>query len=64
MTPGFYWHYGLGRSLIGFIEQNSSMFVEFENTISLSINVDGLPLSKSSTTLQYIVVNVGLSDRF
>jgi len=51
MAPGFYWHYGLGRNLIDFIEQNSTMFVEFENTISLSINVDGLPLSKSSTSV-------------
>lgn len=50
MIPGCYWHYDLSRSLIDFIEQNSTMFIEFENIISLSINVDGLPLSKSSTS--------------
>lgn len=50
MTPGFYWHYGLRRSLIDFIEENSAMFLKFDNSIFLSINVDGLPLSKSSNS--------------
>lgn len=50
MALGFYWHYGLTRSLINFIEQNSTRFNKFENTISLFINVDGLPLSRSSTS--------------
>lgn len=32
------------------------MFAKFENTISLSINVDGLPLSKSSTSVLWPIL--------
>lgn len=56
MAPGSYWHYGLRRSLIDFIEHNSIMFVKYENTISLSINVDGLPLAKSSTSVLWPIL--------
>ncbi|KYN30223.1 hypothetical protein ALC57_00318, partial [Trachymyrmex cornetzi] len=57
MAPGFYWHYGLTRSLIDFIEQNSTIFDKFENTISLSINVDGGPLSRSSTSALWPILD-------
>lgn len=57
MAPAFYWHYGLRHNLIDFIEQDSTMFLEYENTIFLSINVDGLPLSKSSSSTLWPILS-------
>lgn len=45
-SGGDYYHYGLGNGIIDILSQYSNLMLQ--NPIAININVDGLPISKSS----------------
>lgn len=48
--PGFYWHNGIKQSLIKYLDEcHSELDINF-NRFDLTINIDGLPISKSSNS--------------
>jgi hypothetical protein len=49
VKPGFYWHAGLENGLVSCLSQ-SKYNLESVNKIELAINIDGLPLSRSSSS--------------
>lgn len=50
ISPGFYFHFGLTNCLKNLLELLSKELDVIPNTIQVCVNIDGLPLSKSSTS--------------
>lgn len=47
IEPGYYYHFGLNSGVINFLNQHDH-FVSTSTKIEIMINIDGLPISKSS----------------
>lgn len=48
LNPGLYYHFGLKNGIIETLKRHASNFPDF--TIDFSVNVDGLPVTKSSSS--------------
>ncbi|KAJ8968784.1 hypothetical protein NQ314_002091 [Rhamnusium bicolor] len=55
IKPGQYCHFGL-KQCIGKLMHRSSQFFQNSQTIEICINIDGLPLSKSSGSQVYSIL--------
>lgn len=55
VEPGQYFHFGFASCLRNLILQSSNLF-QHDNVIDVCINIDGLPLSKSSSSQFYPIL--------
>lgn len=60
LAGGFYYHFGIKNSLLGAfnLARSKGLNKEFPTTVTLRINIDGIPLSKSSKSCLWPILGM------